>query len=92
MTTFASLETDWANTLASRMPHVERQGRVLILQGDVLPGRFLYDLAHLAIEQHGVLEIEEGSKEHKILQAIEALLRSLREKEAEVQARNKMWF
>ena len=46
----------------------------------------------MKIEQHGVLEIQEGSKEHKILQAIEALLRSLREKEAEAQARNKMWF
>ncbi len=46
----------------------------------------------MKIEQHGILEIEEGSKEHKTLQAIEALLRSIREKEAEAQISKKPWF
>jgi phosphotransferase system HPr-like phosphotransfer protein len=46
----------------------------------------------MKIEQHGVIEIEEGSKEHKILQAVEALLRSLREKEVEEQVKKRLWF
>lgn len=53
---FIANETGWTRTLAARMPAVDCRGRVLILQDcSSMPGRFIYDLAHLAIEQQGVL-------------------------------------
>jgi hypothetical protein len=55
---FAEQELEWEKTLEARMPRVTRVGRVLQLEEASLPGRFTYDLAHLAIERHGVLAWE----------------------------------
>lgn len=49
-------ETVWKDTLIERMPAVDLRGRVIILRDcRSMPGRFIYDLAHLAIEQQGIL-------------------------------------
>ncbi|QXE91272.1 HD domain-containing protein [Geomonas subterranea] len=53
---FITSEKGWTSVLAGRMPAVDRRDRVLILQDcQSMPGRFIYDLAHLAIEQQGIL-------------------------------------
>lgn len=52
---FVEQEPVWKSTLLTRLPDkIERRGRVVILHGGSIPGRFKYDLAYLAIEQQGV--------------------------------------
>lgn len=60
---FVVQEKAWKSTLEGRMPPIERQGRAVILQECVMPGRFIYDLAHLAIEQQGVRSWEQNEFE-----------------------------
>ena len=56
LTSFMMHETEWKGTLTERMPAVDQRGRVIVLRDcSLMPGRFIYDLAHLAIEQQGIL-------------------------------------
>jgi hypothetical protein len=55
---FTNSASNWKETLSKRTSGLERRGRVLILNQISVPGRFMYDLAHLAIEQEGFLPWE----------------------------------
>lgn len=63
LNSFIQKESEWKAVLKERIPEIELTGRVVTINGGSIPGRFLYDLAHLMIEQQGIRQWEKNEFE-----------------------------